>query len=301
VLTRKLSFFGHLAYVPLGPDIDIVPEERAAFLAAVTRGMKPFLPRNLLCIRFDPPWERSSAPPKASSVRKSRTDIQPPDTVVLDLSLTEEEILSGMKQKWRYNIRLSEKKGVTVRRGSLEDMAIFYELYRETAVRDGIAIHDRTYYESLLKASSEQVSVEQQQSAHQAPRISLYIAEFEETPLAAIITLFSRFEAVYLYGASSNSHRNLMPAYLLQWTAIQDAKAYGSRRYDFYGIPPTDDESHPMHGLYRFKTGFGGRIVHRVGSLDVPVGKLRYTVYILAENARLFWFKRVKKLLIRKR
>jgi lipid II:glycine glycyltransferase (peptidoglycan interpeptide bridge formation enzyme) len=314
-LTRRLPFFGSLAYVPLGPDTDVLPGERSAFLAAVTEGMKPFLPPDLLCIRFDPPWEKISASaPEAPGfpepvfpappVRKSRTDIQPPDTVILDLSLTEEELLGGMKPKWRYNIRLSEKKGVAVRRGGSADMAVFYELYRETALRDGIAIHDREYYESLLKDSAALGSGEPGAYLRE-PLISLYIAEFEGKPLAAIITLFSGFEAVYLYGASSNSHRNLMPAYLLQWTAIRDAREYGARWYDFYGIPPTDDEDHPMHGLYRFKTGFGGRIVHRTGSLDVPAGKfpggkLRYAAYILAENARLFWFKKVKKLLIRR-
>ena len=88
-----------------------------------------------------------------------------------------------------------------------------------------------------------------------------------------------------------------MPAYLLQWRAICDAKKAGSSYYDFYGMPPTEDENHPMHGLYRFKTGFGGQIVHRPGSIDVPLSKL-YTFYTLAEKLRSFWYKKIKKKLV---
>ncbi len=126
------------------------------------------------------------------------------------------------------------------------------------------------------------------------------MASFEGENLAAIITLFTKNQAIYLYGASSNSHRNLMPAYLLQWQAIQDAKNHGCQSYDFYGIPPTDDENHPMHGLYRFKTGFGGEIVHRTGSMDVNLSPL-YAPYAVAEKLRLIWFKKIKKLFIKKK
>ncbi len=87
-----------------------------------------------------------------------------------------------------------------------------------------------------------------------------------------------------------------MPAYILQWTAVCDAKQAGCAYYDLYGIPPSDDESHPMHGLYRFKTGFGGRVIHRVGSVDMPLRPFLYRVYTVLENGRAFWFKRVRKL-----
>ena len=134
-------------------------------------------------------------------------------------------------------------------------------------------------------------------AAHKdAPLITVYIASHEGENLASIITLFSKSEAVYLYGASSNAKRNLMPAYLLQWTAICDAKSYGSVVYDFYGMPPSDDKNHPMYGLYLFKTGFGGRIVHRPGSLDFPLSPL-YAPYAFAESARAFYHKRIKKIL----
>ena len=320
VLLRQLNPFGLFAYIPMGPTILIdydshLPEtaqQRGVFLANLAEKLVPLLPSDVFLIRFDPPWECSVKNGKVQEFSsqdfplipctggktpcrliKAASDIQPPDTVQLDLEQPLDTLLADCKPKWRYNIRLAEKKGVQVRcfSGSqAEDVIpLFYQLYRETAARDGIAIHSENYYRSLCRLSADR--------AFDAERIliSIYIAYFEDKPLAAIITLFSPFGAVYLYGASSNEHRNLMPAYLLQWRAIQDAQNYGCRSYDFYGIPPTDDPKHPMHGLYRFKTGFGGAIIHRVGTLDIPVRGFRYRLYSCAERLRTFWFKTLKK------
>ncbi|MGI5096356.1 peptidoglycan bridge formation glycyltransferase FemA/FemB family protein [Treponema socranskii] len=288
----------------------------AQFLADFSESLKGFLPKHTLCIRFDPALDfysissrdffvaelKQEAASEKISIVKTKTDIQPPDTTLIDLTKSEDELLSAMRSKWRYNIRLAQKKGVVVRAyrartdkadvRSLDSDAsraldIFYELYKTTASRDGIAIHAKKYYEDLFALSA---------SHKDAPLITVYIASHEGENLASIITLFSKSEAVYLYGASSNAKRNLMPAYLLQWTAICDAKSYGSAVYDFYGMPPSDDKNHPMYGLYLFKTGFGGRIVHRPGSLDFPLSPL-YAPYAFAESARAFYHKRIKKIL----
>lgn len=288
-----------IAYVPMGPDVPEQllrkPMEYRRLLADFAIGLRSFLPRNTLCIRYDVPVDFESLEScrlytmelaSGSKCRKAPENIQPPDTVLLDLSLPEEKLLQQMKSKWRYNIRLAEKKGVKVRKGTVQDIDIFYNLYQTTASRDGIAIHDKAYYQDLLQMESSG-----------GIAVSLYIAYFEQTPLAAIITLFSTREGVYLYGASSNEHRNLMPAYLLQWNAICDAKQFGCGQYDFYGIPPVEDEQHPMYGLYRFKTGFGGTIIHRPGSIDVPLSLL-YSAYGIAERLRSVWFKKIKKILV---
>nr|WP_222864662.1 peptidoglycan bridge formation glycyltransferase FemA/FemB family protein [Treponema sp. Marseille-Q4130] len=288
----------------------------AQFLVEFSESLKDFLPKHTLCIRFDSSLDfysissrdffvaemKQAAASEKLAIVKTKTDIQPPDTTLIDLTKSEDELLSAMRSKWRYNIRLAQKKGVVVRayrartdkadNPSLDSDAsraldIFYELYKTTANRDGIAIHAKKYYEDLFALSA---------SHKDAPLITVYIASHEGENLASIITLFSKSEAVYLYGASSNAKRNLMPAYLLQWTAICDAKSYGSAVYDFYGMPPSDDKNHPMYGLYLFKTGFGGRIVHRPGSLDFPLSPL-YAPYALAESARAFYHKRIKKIL----
>lgn len=293
-----------VAYIPMGIDcISDQKNENAVceyiqLIECAASAMKPYLPHTLF-FRFDPPLAHSDSFPKkdlkavckSGKVKKAFSDIQPPDTVLLDITKTAEELLAQMKPKWRYNIHLAEKKGVQVTRCGAEAIPVFYELYEETSKRDGIALHKESYYRDLFECASS--FAENAESFSKKPTVSLYVARFEDMPIAAIITLFTEYEAVYLYGASSNHHRNVMPAYLLQWKAIQDAQAHRCEVYDFYGIPPTDDEHHPMYGLYRFKTGFGGEIVHRVGSIDVPLSPL-YVPYVAAEKLRLFWFKKVK-------
>ena len=227
---------------------------------------------------------------------KAKNDIQPPDSSLIDLTCSEDEILSRMHSKWRYNIRLAQKKGVIVEKytGSSQNIQEkidkFYELTLETNARDGNASHSKNYYKDLLLSSAKQIAENKD-----CPQVSLYIASAEGDEIASIITLFSKTESVYLYGASSNRKRNLMPNYLLQWTAIKDAKAYGSSYYDLYGLPPEgEDEKHPMHGLYLFKSNFGGKMIHRTGSWDYPY-KAFYRFYRRAENLRAFWHKKVVK------
>ena len=283
--------------------------EFANFIAEIAGALKPYLPKNTICVRFDPdvdfdsPFDRDTfnyglkvvSYADRLRLKKTRVDIQPPDSTQIDLTADEEEILNRMKSKWRYNIRLAEKKGVLIEKilgndsNLSEKLDKFYELYKITSERDGIAIHPKSYYEDLLRRSAEEIT-----AGKNVPEVRLYLARHEEDYLGAIITLFSKTESIYLYGCSSNVKRNLMPNFLLQWTAMKDAKAYGSAYYDMYGIPPTDDENHPMHGLYLFKTGFGGKNIHRTGSWDVQL-KAIYSLCTLAENLRAFWHKKVLK------
>jgi lipid II:glycine glycyltransferase (peptidoglycan interpeptide bridge formation enzyme) len=246
-------------------------------MAELARSLKKLLPRNTAFIRFDPPWysegEEAAAPEPGLPFIKA-TNVQAPDTVILDLSLSEEELLAQMKPKWRYNIGLGEKRGVKVSRPGLAGLDVFYRLLKETAERDGIAVHSIDYYRSLFE--QPQAGIE----------MGLYIAEHEGEALAAIVTLFRGKEAVYLYGASSNQKRNLMAPHALQWRAIRDAKAAGCAVYDFFGIPPNKDPSHPMAGLYPFKTGFGGSIIHRPGCWDYTCKPLMRKLFSTAEDIR---------------
>lgn len=283
--------------------------EFANLLQEIAFALKPYLPKNTICVRFDPdvvfddPKSRDNfnygmhliSYADRLKVCKNKVDIQPPDSTQIDLTATEEEILGRMKNKWRYNVGLSERKGVVIEKilGNDENLSekldIFYDLYKITSERDGIAIHGKKYYEDLLKKSSDEIA-----KGKDVPLISLYLAKHEEDYLGAIITLNSKTESIYLYGCSSNVKRNLMPNFLLQWTAMKDAKAYGSIYYDMYGMPPTDDENHPMHGLYLFKTGFGGKNIHRCGTYDVQLNYM-YKIATAAENLRAFWHKKVMK------
>jgi lipid II:glycine glycyltransferase (peptidoglycan interpeptide bridge formation enzyme) len=288
LLVRRIPGGFCFAYIPHGPERDVPESDRAGFLAELSEKSRPFLPRRCIFIRFDPPWHAAVLRPiLGRPLVRAAADVQPPDTVFVDLKPSEEAILAAMKAKWRYNVRLAEKKAVVVEEAGIEAVREFYDLYRATSRRDNIALHPESYYARLFSLAAERRAA----GIPGTPDIRLMIARHEGQALAAIVTLFRGESAVYLYGASSDEKRNLMPAYALQWAAMRAAKAAGCSRYDLFGIPPTDDPEHPMAGLYRFKTGFGGEIAHRAGSWDYPLLKLGYALFRAAEGARAWWFK----------
>ncbi|MFP4112997.1 MAG: lipid II:glycine glycyltransferase FemX [Spirochaetota bacterium] len=243
------------------------------------------LGRRPTIVRFDLPQVGAPASLASTSLRRSPISVQPPDTVLLDLSADDDALLSAMHKKNRYNLRLAEKKGVSVFRAPRARIDEWYELYRKTAARDAIAIHSRGYYASLLELAEADGTID----------IRLYLAEHDRDLLAGIIVVHYRDGATYLYGASSNEKRNLMPNYALQWHAISRAKEEGLAWYDLFGVPPADDPGHPMHGLYRFKTGFGGDLVHRLGAWDSLRRPLASRAYRVAERLRDVYFHRVRR------
>jgi lipid II:glycine glycyltransferase (peptidoglycan interpeptide bridge formation enzyme) len=285
-LYRPLAAGLGFAYVPWGPELpqDFPADDAARTLACreLALALKPFLPRAAAFVRFDPPWHAcGDAPPPAllKPFSRASADIQPPDTVLIDLRDPPDAIIARMKAKWRYNVRLGGRK-TCVRRADVGGLDTFYALFRETALRDGIAIHGQAYYARIFEAAADapvdDTSVD----------VRLYLAEADGEPLAGIITLFRGRTATYLYGASSSRNRNLMAAYALQWRAICDAKEAGCEEYDMFGIPPDASPTHPMAGLYQFKTGFGGSIIHRPGSWDYAYGGLRTALFRAAEKCR---------------
>ncbi|MDR2746556.1 MAG: peptidoglycan bridge formation glycyltransferase FemA/FemB family protein [Treponema sp.] len=292
VIRRRLGPGLSFAYVPWGPEL---PEgfpagletaadgsARSPLLAELAASLRKKLPRSTAFIRFDPPWYTPGAeagPPVLDRpLRRAPADIQPPDTVIIDLKGDGESLLMDMKPKCRYNIRLADRKGMLVQQLDEQGLDVFYALLGETARRDGIAIHSQDYYRALFERCRNYPGGGQE--------ARLYLASHNGDPAAAIFTLFRGDEAVYLYGASSDRNRNLMAPYLLQWRAMTDAKAAGCRFYDLFGIPPTEDPGHPMAGLYRFKTGFGGRIIHRPGSWDLAYRPLATGLFRAAESFR---------------
>ncbi|MDR2048311.1 MAG: peptidoglycan bridge formation glycyltransferase FemA/FemB family protein, partial [Treponema sp.] len=222
VLCRRLGPGIGFAYVPWGPELPFVPDDGAVRAAPgeLAAGLKALLPPDTAFIRFDLPWPGenfavSRTDPRffGKALRRAAADVQPPDTVLIDLAAGEQELLARMKSKWRYNIGLAGKKGVSVRRAAPEELPSFYRLYRETARRDGIAIHGMEYYRVLF---------EEGKNPEHGVDIRLYLAGHDGEDIAGIITLFRKNEAVYLYGASANHKRNLMAPYALQWQAMRD-------------------------------------------------------------------------------
>jgi lipid II:glycine glycyltransferase (peptidoglycan interpeptide bridge formation enzyme) len=199
--------------------------------------------------------------------RFSPEQIQFKNTMVLNLDLSEEELLKQMKQKTRYNIRLASRREVHIRKGGVEDLDLLYRIYGETSIRDGFAIREPTYYQDawgmFMNANMAQP----------------FIAEVEGDPVAGIIVFRFGDVATYMYGMSRAVHREKMPNYLLQWKAIKWAKSVGCRTYDFWGAPDEVNEGDPLWGVYRFKAGFGAQLLRMVGAWDFPNRPILYWLY----------------------
>lgn len=206
--------------------------------------------------------------------RSSSYSIQPPRTLLVDLSGEEETILGQMKQKTRYNIKLAQKKGVTVR--PTDDLEVFHRLMQVTGGRNQFGVHSLGYYQRAYNLFYARNSCE------------LLLAEFENEPLAALMIFSQGKRAWYLYGASSNEHRDRMPTYLLQWEAIRWARQRGCIEYDLWGVPDVDENileteftsrSDGLWGVYRNKRGFGGQLRRAAGPWDRVYSPLAYRLY----------------------
>lgn len=285
-----------IAYVPYGPEVEPSQENQGEFLEELSECLRPQLPAGCTAIRYDLNWRTHwdseddydengvwLGPPEKRfqefrlnygtcnhNLRRCNSDILPTNTVLLDLTLSEEELLAAMKPKTRYNIHLAQRKGVEVTTGSLNELETWYKLYLDTAHRNGLHVNDIRYFQSVLAAKMENRDLPVQ--------VKLLIASLDGEPLAAMFLLISSHRATYLYGASSSCRRNCMSTYALQWEAIRTARACGCTEYDMFGISPCALPSHPMYGLYRFKMGFGGEVYHQLGCWDYPLDESAYSL-----------------------
>ena len=208
----------------------------------------------------------------AGGWRFSQDQVQFRNTVLIDLRLTEDELLGRMKQKTRYNVRLAAKKGVTVRTGGAADLALLYRMYAETSVRDGFLIRDEDYYRTVWTTFGGARSADQ-------PFSEPLIAEADGEPVAAMSMFYFAGNAYYLFGMSRDAAREKMPNYLLQWEAMRRAKALGCTSYNLWGAPDEFVESDGLWGVFRFKEGLGGYVARTLGAWDYPVSPLLYTLY----------------------
>ncbi|MBN1648140.1 MAG: peptidoglycan bridge formation glycyltransferase FemA/FemB family protein [Spirochaetales bacterium] len=302
VLFPRIGSGSRIGYVPYGPTIKPDPEKQGLFLEELSEVLRPQLPVDCLMLRYDLLWESPWAkddscytengdwtgpPSKAAreirlnfatnrrNLRKPNSNVLPADTIFIDLNRDEDRILGDMKAKTRYNIRLSERKGITVRQTDIDDLSVWYELYRETCLRNSIYLESCEFFRAVLTTNTG--------DARSPARVELLVAECGDLPLASMFLVFTHKRATYLYGASSSLNRNFMATYALQWEAIRRAKKRGYSEYDLFGVSPFPDSTHPLYGLYRFKRGFGGRLLHRMGCWDYPFKRDDYQDYMAAE------------------
>ena len=270
ILFRSLPLGYSIAYIPKGPV-----ELNDALLAEVDRVCKE---NKAVFIKVEPfAWEGDGRWIGLEEKGFVASDpIQPHRTVLIPLDRSEEDILAEMKQITRYNIRLAEKKGIRIRKS--EDYQAFYKMALVTGERDRFGVHSMDYYLKVKELFDN------------GGESALFLAYYNEKPVAGIIGFTHGKNAWYMYGASTDDERNRMPTYLLQWEAIRWAKEKGCTEYDLWGIPDhaedeleklfTEREHHEgLWGVYRFKRGFGGKVIRSIGAWDKVYKPGLYKLY----------------------
>lgn len=283
ILFRPLPFgIGSIAYLPKGPLVDWRDLEQCRYVLSLCDEVARAGRAILLKIEPDlPETPETKAILQRLDLQASDHTIQPQSTLLVDMSATEEEIIARMKQKTRYNIRVSENKGVTVRMTTPEtsaaDLDVFCYLIQITGERVGFGIHTSEYYRKAYALFQDKSQAQ------------LFIAEYQGKPLAAIMVFAFSRRAWYFYGASSNKERQRMPTYAIQWAAIRWAKARGCTTYDLWGVPDAKENelesqfTERQDGLwpvYRFKRGFGGQLTRSIGAWDRVYVPWAYKLYL---------------------
>ncbi len=269
-LTQQIPVLGQIWYAPKGPGVATV-EQLASFTKA-NLGLPAFLVKIEPELRVDPKVLKQLQSPKLGVVKAPR-DIQlNVATVIVDLAATEEDILNSFKQKTRYNVRLAEKKGVTVEAVEATDAncQTMYDLMKATRDRAGFFLRDYGYFSHFW------------QSHQMAWRGQLFFAHYEGQVLAGDFATYLGGKGLYKDGGSIRAHSELQAPYLLQWRVMQWLKEHGVTEYDLHGTPPAseiENPNHPFAGLARFKTGFNAEITQFIGTYDQVLDVRKYAIW----------------------
>lgn len=271
VIKQPLKFGKSYFYIPRGPILRYSGEEFSILEILFQEIKKLATKEKAIFLRLDPAWlndEKSNKALKKSGFIFSG-QVQPKSTLILALNKSEEELLSKMKPKTRYNIKVAEKNRVTIDRG-LKYFEDFWALMQKTSSRQEIKAHSKNYYEKLLAVLGSDKLAE------------LVVAKFEDKVIAANIIVSINQWVVYLYGASDYEYRSKMAPYLLQWQGLVEAKKTGAKYYDFWGV---DENKWP--GVTRFKTGFFSeqKFTNYLGAWDKVYNKLWYNIYKIVKSS----------------
>ncbi len=267
-----------LLYCPRGPVVDPAAPDA---LPQIVSEMRALARRHgAIALKLDPafPAERADLVAALHGCGLSPAaggsgfgGVQPCAVMKVDLTPTPDELMAGFHSKWRYNIRLAARKGVTVRSEcGREDMDAFFDLLRITARRDGFRVRSRAYFHDLWDLIIR-------------PGLgTLFLVHADGVAVSGAIAFVLGKQCWYVYGASDNEHRDLMPNHLMQWEMMQWAQARGCTVYDMRGVSPEVDgepcEPH-LAGLNRFKRGFGATYVEYVGDWDLNLSPVWYWAF----------------------
>jgi peptidoglycan pentaglycine glycine transferase (the first glycine) len=274
LLTALPARLGTMAYIPMGP---LVREE--TWYAPLWDAVQQRVARQYRAafLKIEPGIYTGTPAPDWSQwrFRPSPQTVQPPRTILVDISADAETVLARMNQGTRRKVRTGEKKGVRVYQAAQADLPKFNALMQETGERKNFGVHAPDYYAMMFDLFVPD---------HGA----LFLAEDEGDTLAGILVLAAGKTAWYLVGASSNEKRNLMAPYALHWAAIEWAKARGVETYDLWGIPDEEEavleaqfqeRTEGLWGVYGSKRGWGGMVARSVGAWDQVYNPVIYAAY----------------------
>ncbi len=278
ILFRKLPMGFTVGYIPKAVNSDqlsVISNSVWGEINSVCRKHKAIF------LKIEPDQREEDSAITNYQLPRSPHNIQPPRTILINIKESEDVILAKMKQKTRYNIRLAEKKGVTVR--AWDDIDSFHKMMLVTGGRDRFGVHSLEYYKHAYDL------------LYPKGMCDILVAEYEGKPLAALFVARHGNRAYYLYGASTDEERNRMPTYLLQWEAMKWAKARGCEEYDLWGVPDEDEATleanfetrhDGLWGVYRFKRGFGGQLKRAAQAMDRVYNPLLYWAYLKVIGSR---------------
>lgn len=292
------------AYVPKGPGTTMDDEDRGLFLEELSLLLQEHL-GDVACVRYDTEfptpytqgeyWSDNGhwkGPPRTEirelrmnygtrtrMLRKAPYDHFSPDTVLVDLRGSESDVLARMRQTTRHSIRKAYRSPVLFESLAPCDIKVWYQVYRDTARRKGFYYEQCDYFIDLFRCAEQPEFLD-------AVKLDILVAQHEGKVLAGLILGSCGQCGYYLYAGSLDERREFMSSYGLQWKAIQILRSRGCLSYDLMGIPPNGDPSHPMAGLYTFKTGLGGRVVHYAGCWDYPFDVESYIRLRNGENMK---------------
>ena len=279
IIKLGLPFGKSILYIPHGPEINFdeirggLKNELANFVK-YSKGLAK--EEKAIFIKIEPLSDVVMELLHMKGIRRSSKQIQPYKSVVLNLELSEEHLLGKMHPKTRYNINLSEKKGLKLEES--DNIEIFWKLLKQTAKKDQFATHPKEYYEKMLKFFKYESGKELE--------TKLFLVKYDNKYIGGVIVMVYHNTAYYLHGAMNREYRNLMAPYFMHWEIIKALKGLNDKfpmtnvkYYDFWGI-----DAAKWPGVTRFKLGWGGDLKEYPGSFDIPVSKLWYFVYNLVRR-----------------
>jgi len=276
LIKHEIHFEYNYLYCPRGPVINVLQvndlDSLLAEIKLISQEEKSFL------LRVDPAWVMGHEKLLTTKgFRKGEKEVQPKCSFILDLEHSENDLLSAMKQKTRYNINVALKHGVKIIISSeISDIEMFWQLTKQTSERDGFKPHAKEHYKKMCEQMCP------------SGVMKIFMAEYNGKVIAANLMAFFGNCATYLHGSSSDINRGVMAPYLLQWQAILEAKKMGLKYYDFGGVNGTTYQNDKWEGISRFKTGFDQNALPKefIGSYELVFNPVTYSVYKFVKAIR---------------